>query len=106
MTVKSKKYKVSQEIVTREIEGEIIIVSLDSDIGSMDDNLYTLNATGKEIWKYLDGQHSIQDITTKLLAEYDAPENQIADQIHKLIAELLKKGIIVEIDDRCLNLKS
>jgi len=86
MTVRSKTYKVSEEIITREIEGEMIIVSLDADIGSMDDNLYTLNSTGREIWKYLDGKHSIQD----------APENQIAGQIDKLIGELIKRGFVVE----------
>lgn len=95
MTAESKKYKVSNDIVTREIEDEIIIVPLVSGIGSMDDDLYSLNTTGKKIWKYFDGKHSIQDISAKLADEYDAPEELIRDQIQELIAVLLKKGMIV-----------
>ena len=42
-------YTPSEDIVAREIEGEIIIVPLVAGIGDMEDELYTLNDTGKAI---------------------------------------------------------
>ena len=39
-------YAPSEDIVAREIEGEIIIVPLVAGIGDMEDELYTLNETG------------------------------------------------------------
>ena len=40
----------SDDVVAREIEGEIIIVPLVAGIGDADDELYTLNETGHAIW--------------------------------------------------------
>ena len=36
----------SEDVVAREIEGEIVIVPLASGIGDMEDELFTLNETG------------------------------------------------------------
>ena len=44
-------YVPSEDVVAREIEGEMIIVPIASGIGDMEDELYTLNETGKAIWK-------------------------------------------------------
>ena len=43
-------YAPSEDIVAREIEGELIIVPLVSGIGDMEDELYTMNETGRAIW--------------------------------------------------------
>jgi len=40
----------SEDVVAREIEGDMIIVPLVAGIGNADDELYTLNETGKAIW--------------------------------------------------------
>jgi len=40
----------SEDVVSREIEGELIIVPIASGIGDMDDELYTLNDPGRAIW--------------------------------------------------------
>ena len=50
-----KIYMPSEDIVAREIEGEVIIVPLVAGIGDSDDELYTLNETGHAVWKLLDG---------------------------------------------------
>jgi len=40
-------YIPSEDVVAREIEGELIIVPLAAGIGDLEDELYTLNETGK-----------------------------------------------------------
>jgi hypothetical protein len=40
----------SDDVVAREIEGDIMIVPLVAGIGDADDELYTLNETGRAIW--------------------------------------------------------
>ena len=49
-------YAPSEDVVAREIEGELIIVPLVAGIGDMEDELYTLNETGRAIWDRLDGK--------------------------------------------------
>ena len=44
-----KIYSPSEDIVAREIEGELIIVPLVAGIGDMEDELFTMNDTGKAI---------------------------------------------------------
>ena len=55
-------YKASEEVVAREIEGELMIVPLTSGIGDMEDELFTLNETGRAIWSKLDGNKTLKAI--------------------------------------------
>jgi hypothetical protein len=45
----SKIYEPSEDIVARVIEGELIIVPLVAGIGDLEDELFTLNETGRAI---------------------------------------------------------
>jgi len=87
----------SEHIVAREIEGEIVIVPLTAGIGNADDELYTLNDTGKEIWKRLDGKRTLQDVSRELSAEFEDSTGQIEKDVIGFADELLKRGILVEI---------
>jgi len=89
-------YAVSDEVVAREIEGELIIVPLTSDVGDMEDELYTLNETGKDIWQRLDGKASLKDLIAQLSDEYDASFQEIEADVFGLTAEFLKRKFIVE----------
>ena len=39
----------------------------------MEDELYTLNETGKAIWDRLDGRKKLKDVLAELSAEFEAP---------------------------------
>ena len=90
-------YLPSEHIVAREIEGEIVIVPLTSGIGDADDELYTLNDTGKAIWKRLDGKRTLQDVSRELSAEFEDATGQIERDVIGFVDELLNRGILVEI---------
>ena len=49
-------YVPSEDVVARIIEDEIIIVPLVAGIGDADEELYTMNETGRAIWQRLDGK--------------------------------------------------
>jgi hypothetical protein len=85
----------SEDVVAREIEGEIIIVPLTSGIGDMEDELYTLNETGKAIWDRLAGVRTLRAIATELAAEYDAPAGDIEQDVLGLVGELARRKMLV-----------
>ena len=85
----------SEDIVPREIEGELIIVPIASGIGDMEDELYTLNETGRSIWERIDGKRSIRDIAADLSVEYSAPLDIITRDVLGLAGELVKRKILV-----------
>jgi len=85
----------SDEIVSREIEGEIIIVPLTSGMGDMEDELFTLNETGRAMWRRLDGEKSLAAIAKELAGEFEAPDGVIEEDVKGLIGELLKRKMVV-----------
>ena len=97
MTDLHLSYRPSEEIIVREIDKEIIIVPLTSGIADMEDELYTLNETGRAIWEKLDGAKSLQNIIDDLVIEYDADKEQIAGDVVGLIEELLKRNMVVAV---------
>jgi len=90
-------YAPSEDIVTREIEGELIIVPLVSGIGDMEDELFTLNETGRAIWEKLDGKKSLKDVAEELSAEFEASSGEIETDVIGLAEELLKRRMLVEV---------
>lgn len=90
----SDVYVPSEDVVAREIEGEIIIVPLTAGIGDAEDDLFSLNETGRKIWKSLDGKKSLAQIAKALAREYDSPLARIEIDVAGLVAELLKRRMI------------
>ncbi len=89
-------YVPSEDIVAREIEGELVIVPLAAGVGNMEDELYSLNDTGREIWRRLDGKADLQAVVSALCKEYNADPDLITQDVVGLVEELLKRRIVVE----------
>ena len=92
----SRVYQPSENVVAREIEGELIIVPIATGIGDMEDELYSLNDTGRAIWSRLDGKTSLQAVVSALAEEYQAEPDEISRDVVGLVEELLKRGILTE----------
>jgi hypothetical protein len=92
----SRAYGPSEDVVVREIEGEIVIVPLTSGIGDMEDELFTLNETGRAIWDRIDGSRPVSSVIRDLAAAYDAPAGTIEADVVGLLQELLIRRMIVE----------
>ena len=89
-------YAPSKDIVARDIEDELIIVPLISGIGDLEDELFTLNETGRAIWDKLDGQKILKDVVEELSAEFESPEGEIEKDVVGLVEELLKRKMVVK----------
>ena len=85
----------SADIVARVIDGQIIIIPLVSGVGDMEDELYTLNDTGKDIWDRLDGTRTIEQVVKDLSSEFEASEDVLRTDVLGLVEELLERKILV-----------
>ena len=90
-------YMPSEDVVARDIEGELIIVPLVAGIGDMEDELYTMNETGKAIWDRLDGKKKLKDVLGELSAEFEASASEIEKDLIGLVDELVQRKILVEV---------
>jgi hypothetical protein len=90
-------YSPSQDVVAREIQGEFIIIPITSGIGDLEDEIFTLNETGRAIWNSLDGRSSLKDVAAKLTSEFDAAAGEIENDVLGITGELLKRRMVVEV---------
>jgi len=84
----------SDNVVAREIEGEIVIVPLVAGIGDADDELYTLNETGRAGWTCLDGKKTLGEIASLLSKEYEADDGAISESVLGFASALVDRGIL------------
>jgi hypothetical protein len=84
----------SEDVVVREIEGDIIIVPLVAGIGDADDELYTLNETGQAIWQKLDGQRTLGEVAAALTQEFPSPSEEITADVLGFAGEMTRRGIL------------
>ena len=90
----------SEDVVFRDIEGELIIVPLTWGVGGTEeemDAIFTLNETGRAIWDRLDGQRRLGDVVAELSEEFEAPAGEIERDVLGLVTELLKRRMLVEV---------
>ncbi len=84
----------SEDVVAREIEGDIVIVPLVAGICDAEDELYTLNPTAKAVWDMLDGQRTLGQVSAALMREFDAPQSEIEADVLGFAAEMARRGIL------------
>ncbi len=89
-------YIPSEDIVAREIEGELIIVPLVAGIGDLEDELYTVNEHGRVIWRLLNGKKTLKDVAEELSRTYNAPLTEIERDVIGFVEELLRRKMLVE----------
>jgi hypothetical protein len=92
-----KIYAKSEDVVARDLHGEFIIIPITSGIGDLEDELFTLNEFGKEIWDRLDGKRNVTELVEGLYSDYEASPGEIEMDVAGFMGELLRRGIIVEV---------
>ena len=82
-----KVFKKSKDVVSRNIEGQVIIMPLYK--SSRDLNcIYTLNETAAAAWDLIDGKNDLNKIKEKLLSEFDVTEETLKKNMEVLIKDL------------------
>ncbi len=92
----NKVYAPSGDVVAREVAGEFIIVPIASGVGDMEDEIFSLNETGKSIWDKLSPAKSLKDVARELSVEFEGPLAKIEKDCVGLVQELLKRKIVIE----------
>jgi hypothetical protein len=89
------KYAPSENVVARDVQGEFIIIPITSGVGDIEDEIFTLNETGRAIWDRLDGKRALKNIAIELSVEFEAPLEKIEEDVLGLVKELSKRKMLV-----------
>jgi hypothetical protein len=85
-----KKYSInSDRVVWRDIEGEAVILNLDTGY------YYNLNAIGSLIWRLLDEKKDISKIIETISKDYNISVNRAKKDLDSLISDLKKEKLLL-----------
>ena len=90
-------YKSSEDIVAREVHGEFIIIPITSGIGDLEDEIFSLNETGRAIWDKLDGKRSLKEVAKDLSLQFEGSPDEIENDVLGITQELLRRKMLVEV---------
>jgi len=91
--VKKDVFRKKQEIVSRHIAGETILVPVMGKLADMQ-KIFTLNKVGEFIWSRLDGEKGLEEIRDEIVAQFTVEKEQAAAEMNEFIRELMKEDLI------------
>ena len=80
--------QISEDAVFRELDGEVVILNLDTGI------YFGLNPTGTRIWNLIAQHGSLQKVLETMTEEYEAPTESLENDILQLVGQLCEKGLV------------
>ena len=80
--------KLKEGFILRQVAGENVVLSVSADVDL--NGMITLNETGCTLWKRLEQEATLEDLTAALLAEYEVDE-QTAQAAAAQFVEKLKE---------------
>lgn len=90
-------YRPSEEVVARNIQGELIIIPIASGIGDLEDEIFSLNETGKAVWGKLTGQKTLKQIAVELSRDFEGDVKEIEKDVLGIVKELIKRKMLVAL---------
>jgi hypothetical protein len=86
----------NQEVVSRKIEGELIIVPIRSGVGDLN-SLYTLNPVGSVLWDFMVEKHTVGEMVNRVCDEFEVTEVQAEQDIEAFLESLLEEKLVLSI---------
>jgi methyltransferase-like protein len=92
----SSIYRKKEDIVTRQIADETLLVPIRSNLADMQ-RIFALNTVAEYIWQQLDGKRNLKEIHDGILTHFKVEKEQAGSDILAFISELREAGIIEEV---------
>ncbi|MCZ8135465.1 MAG: PqqD family protein [Porphyrobacter sp.] len=89
MMTLEQRFQVSDDVIAREVAGEMVLLDLASGV------YFGLDPVGSRIWERLsEGPCSLAELCDAIEAEFDAPRARIEEDILALAAQFIEKNLI------------
>ena len=86
----------NQEVVSRKIAGELIIVPIRSGVGDLN-SLYTLNPVGSVLWDFLTEGHTVAEMVQRVCDEFEVSAVQAQQDIEVFLASLVEEKLVESV---------
>jgi hypothetical protein len=75
-------------VIARDLGEELVLLD------TRDEQYYSLDEVGAFIWQLIDGQRTVADLVAAVVAEYDAPEPTIQQDVLEILENLASEQLI------------
>jgi hypothetical protein len=89
----TKKYLIADEVVFREIDGEILLVPICSSLEEVD-SIYSVGGSGTWILRQLDHPCSEEELVDQLRMRYRVDAERAREDVHAFLADLEENGLV------------
>jgi hypothetical protein len=79
---------VPEAVITRELDGETILLNLDTGI------YFGLDRVGTDVWRAIVAAGTLDDALTRVQSEYNVEPGVLRTDFLRLVDELLAKGLL------------
>jgi Coenzyme PQQ synthesis protein D (PqqD) len=86
----------NQDVVSRQIAGELIIVPIRSGVGDLN-SLYTLNPVGSVLWEFMAERHSVAEMVQRVCDEFEVTVAQAQQDIEAFLDSLVEEKLVQSI---------
>ena len=90
-----KVYEKSDDIVSRKIADDYILVPVKRNVADME-SLYTLNETAARIWELIDGKRTVTEIKEKMVEDYEVTSEEAEGDLIEHLQQLEEIRAIIE----------
>ena len=93
MNILDTCFSKEQDLVTRDVAGEEIIVPIKGHVGDLE-GVFTLNEVGAMIWRLMDGQTTVRQLMEAVRNEYDVEAAEAEKDLLDFLRSLEDAGLI------------
>jgi len=84
-----ERYQVGSDVVFRELDGEAVLLNLDSGV------YFGLDEVGTRVWALLVEHGTLERVCSLLVEEYDVEPAVLEQDVSRLVEEMRHKGLVV-----------
>lgn len=88
--------RIPDGVLSHDLQGELVILNLNTGV------YFGLDPVGTRIWHLLQEYQSLQKVLDSMVEEYEVGKAQCAEDLLGFVAQMLEKGLVVEISDRAV----
>ena len=83
----------SPEVLVQELDGEAVLLNLDSE------RYFGLDVVGTRVWQHLIEHRQLERVCEEMYKEFDVDESTLRTDVLQLVEELIEAGIVTIAQD-------
>jgi Coenzyme PQQ synthesis protein D (PqqD) len=92
----SSRFIRNHEVVSRQIEGELVIVPIRRGVGDLN-SLYTLNPVGSVLWDLMSDGCTLSEMVRRICDEFEVSATQARQDIEQFLDSMMDEKLIQSV---------